>query len=125
MADQPFQAHVEISLPANTGGQNGFVQVPAGKRLLIEWVSGESFLPTGQKCLFSVITSLAGQPTGTRHYLNSTQMGPFGSQDLARTGQVVSLAADAGTTVTLRADRNVATGQGLARMSLAGRLVTI
>ena len=124
MADQPFQAHVEISLPAGTGGQNGFVSVPAGKRLLIEWVSGESFLPTGQKCLFSITTSLAGEPSGKRHYLNSTQMGPFGSQDLARTGQVVALAADGGTSVMLRADRNTATGQGLARMSLAGRLIT-
>ncbi len=124
MADQHFQAHVEISLPAGTGGQNGFVTVPVGKRLLVEYVSAESFLPAGQKCLFSIILSLAGQASGTRHYLMSTQMGPFGSRDLARAGQVVSLAADAGT-VMLRADRNDATGQGLARMSLAGRLVPV
>ena len=55
-AKQPFQAAVEIKLPPGTGGENGFVQVPKGKRLVIEYASGEGFLPTGQKCLFSVIT---------------------------------------------------------------------
>jgi hypothetical protein len=122
---QPFQAAVEINLPPGTGGENGFVQVPKGKRLVIEYASGEGFLPTGQKCLFSVITSLQGQATGTRHYLESTPMGKFGAPDYFRAGQVVRLYADPGTTVMLRADRDVTTGQGLVRMSLSGHLVNV
>ncbi|MBZ5728289.1 MAG: hypothetical protein LAP87_25300 [Acidobacteriia bacterium] len=124
-ARQPFQAAVEIKLPNGTGGQNGFVVVPKGKRLVIEYASGEAFLPTGQKGLFSVITSLAGQTTGTRHYLDSDALGKFGAPDYFRAGQVVRLYADQGTTVMLRADRDIATGDGLARMSISGHLVDV
>jgi len=122
-ATQPFQATVEIKLPNGTGGENGFVHVPKGKRLVIEYASGEAFLPTGQKGLFSVITSLAGQPTGIRHYLDSDAMGHFGAPDYFRAGQVVRLYADPGTVVMLRIDRDIAKGDGLARMSVSGELV--
>lgn len=86
---QPFQAAVDISMPAGFGGQNGFVTVPAKKRLVIEYVSGEAFMPTGQKCLFSVITTIGGAATGTRHYLDTDAMGTFGAPDYFRAGQVV------------------------------------
>ena len=121
----PFQAAVELSLPQGTGGQNGFVQVPAGKRLVIEYASGVGFLPAGQKCLFSVITSLQGQQTGTSHYLESTTVGKFGAPDCFLAGQVVRLYADPETTVMLRADRDLATGQGTVRMSVSGHLVDV
>jgi hypothetical protein len=121
----PFQASVEISLPAGTEGQNGFVNVPAGKRLIIEYVSGQAFLPAGQTALFSVIVSLQGQPTGTWHYLESTVVGPFGSQDCFQCGRLVRLYADAGTVVMLRTDRNAPTGGGLSRMTLSGHLVDV
>lgn len=64
---QPFQQRVELILPENTGGQNGFVNVPAGKRLVIEYISGEAFMPQGQKMLFSVICWVSGKKA--RHYL--------------------------------------------------------
>ena len=121
----PFQANVEISLPPGTGGQNGFVTVPAGKRLVIEYVSGQAFLPSGQKALFSVIVSLKGQSTGTWHYLESTVVGPFGSQDCFQCGRMVRLYADAGATVMLRTDRDLATDTGLSRMTLSGHLVSV
>ena len=88
---QPFHANVDISLTSGTEGQNGFVTVPAGKRLVIEYVSGQAFLPSGQKALFSVIVSLQGQATGTTHYLESTSIGPFGSQDCFQYGRPVKL----------------------------------
>lgn len=121
----PFQASVEISLPAGTEGQNGFVTVPAGKRLVIQYVSGQAFLPSGQKALFSVIVSLQGQKVGTTHYLESTVVGPFGSQDCFQCGRMVQLYADAGNTVMLRTDRNSPAGAGLSRMSLSGHLVSV
>lgn len=122
---QPFQASVELSLPPGTEGQNGFVTVPAGKRLVIEYVSGQAFLPTGQKALFSVIVSLQGQSTGTWHYLESTVVGPFGSQDCFQCGRMVKLYADPGTTVMLRTDRDSPTGTGLSRMTLSGHFVSV
>lgn len=124
-ARQPFQAAVEITMPAGTGGQNGFVTVPANKRLVIEYASGEAFMPTGQKCLFSVITTIGGASTGTRHYLDSDALGKFGAPDYFRAGQVVRLYADPKTTVMLRADRDIATGTATARMSISGYLVDV
>jgi len=120
----PFQTTLEIKMPGGTGGSNGAFQVPNGKRLVIEYVSGEAFMPAGQKCLFSVFTSLAGQPS-IRHYLESTALGKFGAPDYFRAGQVVCLYADQGTTVTLRADRDITTGEAVARMSLSGKLVAV
>ena len=120
---QPFQAGVEISLPPSTEGQNGFVKVPTHKRLVIEYVSGQAFLPSGQKALFSVIVSLQGQPTGTSHYLESTAVGAFGGQDCFQCGRPVRLYADGGTTVMLRTDRDAPSGTGIARMTLSGHLI--
>ncbi|HEV3458910.1 MAG TPA: hypothetical protein VHG32_20355 [Thermoanaerobaculia bacterium] len=124
-ATNPFQATVEINLPDGTEGENGFVHVPKGKRLEIEYASGEAFLPTGQKALFSVITSLAGERTGISHYLDSDALGNFGAPDYFRAGQVVRLYADPGTVVMLRIDRDRPTGAGLARMSISGQLVAV
>lgn len=125
MSTNPFQSSVDISLPAGTGGQNAFVQVPAGKRLVIEYVSGDALMPTGQKCLLSVLTLLAGQTTATQHRLETVALGKFGATDHFRAAQVVRLYADPGTTVTLRADRDLATGTATARMSLSGKLVAV
>jgi hypothetical protein len=122
-ARQPFQAAVQIDMPAGTGGQNGFVTVPTGKRLVMEYASGEAFMPTGQKCLFSVITTIGGASTGTRHYLESNAVGKFGAPDYFQAGQVVRLYADPGTTVMLRADRDIAAGDATARLSISGYLV--
>jgi hypothetical protein len=124
-ARQPFQAAVEITMPDGTEGQNGFVTVPAKKRLVIEYASGEAFVPTGQKAVFSVFTTIGGAPTGTQHYLHTDAMGNFGAPDYFRAGQVVRLYADPGTTVMLRADRDLATGSALARMSISGHLVNV
>ncbi|HSS50846.1 MAG TPA: hypothetical protein VLX28_18045 [Thermoanaerobaculia bacterium] len=117
----PFQASVNIDLPDGTGGQNAFVTVPAGKRLVIEYVSGFAFLPAGQNASFSVFTSLAGQTSGTEHILITTKA--LGNDFV--TGQVVKLYADPGTTVMLRTDRDLAKGAGKARMSLSGQLIAV
>jgi hypothetical protein len=125
MATKPFQTSVEILLPSGTEGQNGSFTVPHAKRLVIEYASGQAFLPTGQKALLSVITSLQGQSTGTTHYLQTTTAGSFGSQDYFSAGETVRLYADAGTIVMLRADRNSPTGAATARLSISGELVDV
>jgi hypothetical protein len=52
-------------------------------------------------------------------------MGKFGTPDYFRAGQVVRLYADPGTTVMLRADRDIAVGDGLVRMSVSGHFVDV
>ena len=97
--------------------------MPAGKRLVIEYVSGRASFPDGQRCWFSVITRLAGATTGTEYFLGTDHATAAGTQDRATAGQAVKLYADSGTTVMLRALRDNATGDAIARMALAGYLL--
>src|SRR5262245_5790464 len=47
-ARSPFQTKVRIDLPAGQCCENGFVDVPAGKRLVIEYASALGLAPAGQ-----------------------------------------------------------------------------
>jgi len=116
----PFQATVNISLAPGHGGENGWVNVPAGKRLVIEFVSGEAFMPTGQKALFGIVVQNA---SGTvRHYLGTHAVGSFGGQDYFWVSTPAKFYADAATKVDLRADRDLTTGTATFRLSLSGYL---
>ena len=117
---QAFQRHVEISVPPTFGGENGVVNVPTGKCLVIEYISGEAFMPQGQKALFGIITTAGG--TQVRHYLGTHALGAFGGNDYYWVSGASTISADPGTSVTLRADRDVTTGTAKFRMSISGRL---
>jgi hypothetical protein len=115
-----FQKHVEIAVPATFGGENGVFNVPKDKCLVIEYISGEAFMPTGQKALFGIITTAGG--TQVRHYLGTHALGAFGGDDYYWVSGPASIYADPGTEVTLRADRDIATGTATFRMSISGHL---
>ena len=115
-----FQKHVEITVPANFGGENGVFQVPKGKCLVIEYISGEAFMPHGQKALFGIITTVGG--VQVRHYLGTHAVGAFGGQDYYWVSGPARIYADKGTNVTLRADRDIATGVATFRFSVSGHL---
>ena len=120
MALTPFQAHVEITLAPGQGGENGWVAVPKGKSLVIDYVSGEAFMPTGQKALFSI---LVDQGSGAvRHYLGTHAVGAFGPSDYFWVSTPSKFYAKGGTKVDLRADRDIATGTATFRLSLSGHL---
>jgi hypothetical protein len=115
-----FQTHVEIVVPKNFAGQNGFFDVPKDKCLVIEYISGEAYMPTGQKALFGIITTAGG--TEVRHYLGTHELAAFGASDYYWVSRPAHIYADPGTTVTLRADRDADTGTATFRMSISGRL---
>src|SRR5260370_11401940 len=119
----PFQKAVCIQIPE--GFENGaeFVDVPAGKRLVIEYASAAGFAPIGQKVIFSFITETddAIHPTvNTQHYLLSTPYGTFGNADAFLVGQVVKLFADPGTSLELFASRSDSTGAANVSFSISG-----
>jgi hypothetical protein len=116
-----FQKHVEIVVPVSFGGENGVLQVPKGKCLVIDYVSGEAFLPHGQKALFGIITTAGG--VQVRHYLGTNAAGAFGGQDHFWVSGPAQIYADPGTNVTLRADRDMVTGTATFRFSVSGHLV--
>ena len=98
-------------MPPGTEGLNLSFTVPAGKTLVIEYVSGNWFVPAGQTCVLSLLTEVNGATTGTQFNVPTAGVGAFGGGNvLWRAGQQVLLYADGGKTVTLRADRNSATG---------------
>jgi hypothetical protein len=120
MTTTPFQAKVEITLAPGHGGENGWIPVPAGKTLVIEYVSGEAFMPTGQKALFGVEVD---QGSGAmRHYLGAHAAGAFGSADYYWASTPAKFYAKGGTQVNLRADRDLATGSAKFRLALSGYL---
>jgi hypothetical protein len=59
-----LQTDVEITVPANFGGENGTFQVPDDGCLVIECISAEAFMPQGQKALFGIITTAGGVCAG-------------------------------------------------------------
>ena len=119
----PFQVSVNFSLDAGMTIQNGIVIVPAGKRLVIEYISSQAFLPGGQKALFSFFCR--AQDDGTWHHLPATASGRFGSQDCFECGHLVRLYADPGTGVALRTQRDSGVGTGTSTMSLSGHFVSV
>ncbi len=118
---EPFHSNVEIIMSNGSGGQNGFVSVPKDRRLVIEYLSGEGFLPSGQKMLFGIICTVNGN--SARHYFGTHTIGKFGAPDYYWFSEQVKLYADPGTTVMLRADRDIAKQEATARISLSGYLV--
>lgn len=118
---EPFQASVNFRMPQGTEGANASVNVPAGKRLVIEYVSGISFPPAGQNALFSIFTGIKGQTTNTEHVLPTNKQ--FGNAFV--TGEDLRLYADPGSSVMLRLDRDSPTGECTGRLSFSGQLIAV
>ena len=124
-ARQPFQEGVQVTLDPGFAGQNGFVPVPTGKRLVIEYASARGSVPAGQTMVFTIVTQLSGELSGKFHTLPATQQFTSASTDSFITGQQVRLYADSGTTVFLRADRNSAAGTGSFLFTISGYLINV
>jgi hypothetical protein len=120
----PFQTSLNGSMPTGTEGLNLSFTVPAGKTLVIEYVSGNCFVPAVRRVFSRSFTEVNGATTGAQFNLPTAGVGAFGGGNvLWRVGQRVLLYADGGKTVTLRADRNSATGSATPIvMSLSGHL---
>jgi hypothetical protein len=119
-ADSPgrhaFQAKVRIDLPQGQCCDNAFVNVPLGKRLIIEYASA---IGISDVFFFEVGTLLNGHTSfDENHLLPVTQQS--GSTSVA--GQAVRLYAD--SAVMLRASRNGA-GSATAFLTISGHLIDV
>jgi hypothetical protein len=120
---EPFQwgvMNIEfVGLSATTS-----FTVPAGKRLVIEQVSGSAFIDTaGEVVEFSVATTTNG--TYARHRLAFFPIGNAGGYTKGYTAsQSVTLYADENTEVVLAADRNLP-GAGVMHATVSGYLVDL
>ena len=125
---QPVHFNANVTFPVGSQFANvicPFV-VPANKRLVIELIAGEIFVPTGQLLRVFAGTTNNGIP-GSGFALNFSTKTPFGaSQDIYTATLPVRLYADPGTTIFLTAVRNSTTGaSGTAEISFSGYLVNL
>lgn len=129
---QPFHHQVTISIPVNAMGGSAWINVPAGKRLVIEHVSMMALLTTGsgQNVSAWLYTDTGG--AAWRHFLAPAQNvgNPFGapsatSSDAFVTSHPIRLYADPGTRVGVSVGRHgPRNSAGTAVISISGNYAT-
>src|SRR5437867_3289252 len=98
-ARQPFQEVALVVIPASSSSASSTFTVPAGKRLVIEYVSGNNTLFAGQKLRGAfILTYVGGQYQ--RHYLLIHHGEPYNNtNEEFVTAQEMKAYADPGTQV--------------------------
>ena len=109
-AHRAFSKRVDITF--TNGYASGTIAVPAGKRLVITYISANASVAVGAKVLFDVATTLNSQAVEA-HLPMIVQGQIFGEDALCSTNPI-QLYADPGTNVTISAlDTNSADTGGL------------
>lgn len=109
-ARHPYTSQVFLSwTPGNNVASADFSAVPAGKRLVLEYVAAEGSIPQGQQ-FFMLIQSPA--VNGFVYPLVVTKQASFafGPTDIYTTSQPVRIYIEPGTTFRALANRNDTTG---------------
>lgn len=119
-ARQPFQATTNLVFTSGFNNQGAFIaSVPAGKRLVIEYVSMVLLLPTGQKPSQAEIVT-----DNFPHFLIATQQGSFGVFDTFSVSQQVRLYAD--SSVAFNVVRSANDGvDGSLTATISGYLINV
>lgn len=99
------------------GGTTNTV-VPAGKRLVIEFVAIEVPVPSGQKAFIIIKTTIGGYTTEFR--LAATPVINAGGYDIYQVSQPVKLYADPGTEVGFFISRMPGAGESQIVLSFSG-----
>ena len=111
-----FQIQMGISLDQSPVGVASF-PVPAGKRLVIEYVSASGVVPAGQSLIYSVSTG------SVEHLIPVTQQAPDAYAVICVAGQQTRLYAEPGSTVVLGVQRTGFGGSASANISISGTLM--
>jgi hypothetical protein len=131
--DNPVQQAVtfsaEVVVPDGSFGEinsNAFT-VPAGKRLVLEYVSGHASLQPGQKPLVSMITAFGFG--GYVHYLTAVPQGDFSAisarpEEFTINGPL-RLYSDGGFSLLIELTRNSSAGLALLQLTFSGYLVDL
>lgn len=121
-ARHAFQQEVKVTLKDGASGANGWVEVPAGKRVVIEHVSAFSYAPSGQKILFSLMTQVYPDLTMRKHLLQTGE-GSFGNQPRFLSSQLVRLYS--GSSWGARVDRDSSAGEVEATFVVSGYILDL
>ena len=132
-ARQPFNAVKQISFffDVDSGFGPFSESVPLDKQAVLEYVTGECRLPSGQRASLH-ITQLAANGNFVNEIANpiltyqaTVPFGPAATHDVYHSSDPVRLYLPPGTQIYLRAERNPATGIGLCTVYISGYLVNI
>lgn len=124
-AREPFQRFLvgQVDDGEINAGDSVSFSVPAGKRLVIEYVSLLGVVPAGQK-LRVKIDAFAGGPGS--HQLTLSNEGSFqAGRDDYKASHLTRIYADPGTDVFLRVARNSTSGVAGINASVSGYLVDV
>jgi hypothetical protein len=117
---QPFQL-TSGSFSFTADSAHSSFTVPSNKRLVIEYVSGEVLVPTGQKVLDVFLLA-----AGDYGYMTLTVNGTDSSgHDFATFSQPMTMYADAGSNVVLGAERSSTVGIASIQCMVSGYLVDV
>jgi len=121
---QPFQYSImNVDFDPTQLGQSVSFTVPAGKLLVIEYVSGNAFVDIGEAVVFSVSTTVNG--VFANHQLVLTPVGPSGGFAKGYTAsQSLILYADPETDVTIYVG-NTLGGRATMHTSISGYLIDL
>jgi hypothetical protein len=126
---QPFQSSASSIQEGTNVSMVTVATVPAGKRLVIEFVSATGQLPPGQHVAAWQITTIAPPTGGATHDLLVNEQPPFVNGDaLFRTSQQVRLYANSGSTVgdvRVGFSRSSSVGIGQFHVTISGYLVDV
>jgi len=126
-ADDPgreaFQKGIAADIVDGHLFAHGFFTVPAGKRLVIRYVSGKIVLPPGQRAVdVFVITSVNGSLAN--HFVVPVFTASSSGTDISEFAQETQLYADPGPfDVEVGADRSDSTGAGTFDIVVSGYLI--
>jgi hypothetical protein len=123
---EPFNAFVNMhwaagETQAEGPGGFGLIQVPAGKRLVIQYASGGYEVPTGQQVQVELNTAVG--PLSVFNRVLSHSQGTWGGLDLFFVAQDVTIYAEG--EVHVYAFRNSGTGSGQGQFVVEGYLTDL
>jgi hypothetical protein len=125
-AGQPFnETSLIIHPPGTNVSQVDVATVPEGKRLVIEFISFSSEVPTGQRVVFFSLSTNIG--TGNVNFTLpvNTQPAAADGDPIFRTAQSLRIYADGGTTVKASFGRSASTGNAACNIYISGYLIDI
>ena len=125
-ANQPLAATNGLTLPSGiASGSVTLTTVPAGKRLVIEYVALTANVPSGQILTLSVVTTVLNSSGSTDFPLAVVSQGSDGFKNYFAVSQLVRLYADAGTDVTATCNRSATTIAGTCTFAISGYFVDV
>jgi hypothetical protein len=123
-APEPYQKYVGATNTGTNVHSFNLGTVPAGKRLVIEFVSAHGQVPPGTHVELFHLTTLAGGNGATHDLLVHAQPDAVIGDAIFRASQQVKIYADPGTTVTALVRTNT-NGQTTCAIAISGYFVDL